>query len=632
MVLKNRLSLILLFIFITTPILAQEIFIPSFTLSGIEFTISAEAIADSVKNVDIIFSSGDYDEVIKCNVVKGRIDNKIILEKSGTYSVHSNTLNFASTSIRIIPGWLSLIPPLLAILMALIFRQVVVSLLAGIYIGAIFIFDYDPFSAILRLIDTFVVNTLIDHDHMVIMLFTLLFGGVIGLISRNGGAAGISKVIMKLARKSRSGMISTWLMGIAIFFDDYSNALIVGNMMRPITDKLRISREKLAYIVDSTSAPIASLFIISSWIGFEVGLIDDGLKTIGSSENSYAVFIQTIPYRFYPIAALLFVFITSFMQRDFGAMFKAESRARIKGEVYQPDAVIDEFEDEEGLIYDGDKSKWFNGVIPILVIIIGTIVGLAYTGIKSLEARGITEYGMQDIIGGADSFSALLWASFFACIIAIIMSVAQKILSFEESMNAFLKGVKSMMFACIILTLAWSIGSVTSEMQTADYLISILSEALNPRFLPVIVFIICAAISFATGTSYGTMAIVIPIIIPLADKMSIISHLSDTDSILILHGVISSVLAGSVFGDHCSPISDTTILSSMASRCNHIDHVRTQLPYAIIVGIFCMLLGDIPTAFGLSPYIALVLIITSLVGFLYFFGKKVPDEELSDLN
>ncbi|MFC2133328.1 Na+/H+ antiporter NhaC family protein [Bacteroidota bacterium] len=617
------------FIILSTSGFAQELSTPSFTLSGIGFSLEITGIADSVDSAEIIFVNGDRKFPVVCDVTEGKIEQEVFLNESGNYTIESNELQIVPVTIRVIPGWFSLIPPLLAIFMALVFRQVLISLLAGIYVGAIFIFNYEPFTAMLRVIDTIIVNTLVDHDRMVVILFTLMFGGVIGLITNNGGAAGISNLIIKLAKKSRSGMISSWLMGIAIFFDDYSNALIVGNMMRPITDILKISREKLSYIVDSTSAPIASIFIISSWIGFEVGLIDAGLKSIGSTENSYAVFIQTIPYRFYPIAALLFVFITSYMRRDFGAMYKAEMRARTKGEVFAPGAVIDDLQNEGNSFYTGTKSRWYNGVIPILVIIIGTVVGLAYTGIESLKSSGITEYGLQEIISGADSFSALLWASFFACIVAVVMSVSQKILSFDEAMNAFLRGVKSMLFACMILTLAWSIGAVTSEMKTADYLISILSEALNPKFLPVIVFVICGAISFATGTSYGTMAIVIPIIIPLADKMTEVAAMSGVDSQMILYGVVSSVLAGSVWGDHCSPISDTTILSSMASRCNHVDHVRTQLPYAVLVGVVCMLLGDIPSAFGLSPYISILAIIAALIGFLFVFGKKVPDAEIS---
>ncbi len=525
--------------------------------------------------------------------------------------------------MRVIPGWFSIVPPLIAILLALFLRQVLVSLAAGVYIGALLIYNYNPLTAFLRLPDTIIVKTLINPDNIVVILFTLLFGGVIGLISKNGGTAGISNHVTKFANTPKSGMISTWVMGLIIFFDDYANTLIMGNMMRPITDKLRISREKLAYIVDSTSAPVASVFLISSWIGFEIGLIDAGLKTIGSTENAYNVLIQTLPYRFYPIAALIFVFFVSYFERDFGPMLRAEKRARIEGEIFSEGSEIGDAKTEEPLFYDGDNAKWYNGAVPIAIIVVGTVLGLLFTGIDSLQSRGINEYGIKEIISGADSFSALLWSSFFACIVAVIMSVSQKINNLAESISAWNKGVQSMVFACIILVFAWAIGNVTSDLNTADYILSILNDSIDARFLPVLVFLVCAMISFATGTSYGTMAIVMPIVIPLVYKMSEISTLSAADSSIVLVGVISSVLAGSVFGDHCSPISDTTILSSMASKCNHIDHVRTQMPYALTVGVVCMLLGDIPSAFGLNPFLSIILIAVTLLIILLVFGKRV---------
>ena len=522
-----------------------------------------------------------------------------------------------------LPGWLSIIPPLLAILLALIIRQVLVSLLAGIYVGAIFIYDFNPIIALLRLGDTIILNVLVDSDHMYVIVFTLLIGGVVGIISRNGGTAGLANEITKLAKTAKSGMIASWLMGVVIFFDDYANSLIIGNMMRPITDKLKISREKLSYIVDSTAAPVASIVIISTWIGYELGLINEGLKAIGSTENAYDVFIKTIPYRFYPIAAIFFVFLTSYLQRDFGPMFRAEKRARTTGKLAGDGAEVMSLINDNERLPSKKHAKWINGVVPILVILFGTIAGLFYTGYLSLAAKGITDYSLQNLISHSDSFKSLLWGSFGAAIVAIIMTVSQKILNLHESVEAWHKGVQSMLFAVIILVFAWGISKVTVDLKTADYIISILSDSINPRLLPVLVFIICGGISFATGTSWGTMAIVMPIVIPLASEVSKISGLSPVDTTIIIHGVISSVLAGSVWGDHCSPIADTTILSSMASQCNHIDHVRTQLPYALAVGGVTMVLGDFLTAYGLNPLIAILLIFAALYGILMVVGKRV---------
>ncbi len=527
-------------------------------------------------------------------------------------------------TVRVIPGLLSIIPPLLAIILALIFRQVILSLIFGIYVGAVFIYDYNPLTGLLRLADKYVINAISDVSHIQIIVFTLLFGGVIGLISRSGGTRGIANVLTKFARSRKSGMIATWLSGIIIFFDDYANTLVVGNLMRPVTDKLKISREKLSFIVDATAAPVASVFIVSSWIGYEVGLIQDGLDMIGSQANAYTTFLATIPYRFYPIAMLFFVFLISLTGRDFGAMRKAERRAVEKGEVSNAD--VDNSKDmthSTEILGNEEKAKWYNGVIPILVIIVGTIIGLIYTGINSLQEQGIIDYNIQDIIANSDSYLALLWGSLSACVVAAIMIISQRIMNLKETVDAWFLGIRSMLLAIIILTLAWAIGSITNEIKTADYIISLISDVVNPRFLPVIVFIVCGATSFATGTSWGTMAIMFPIVIPLAATVTGMQNYNPQESTLILQGVISSVLAGCVWGDHCSPISDTTILSSMASGCNHIDHVRTQLPYAIVVGVVCMIFGDILTAYGLSPYISLLIITTLLVGIVYLFGKKL---------
>lgn len=620
-------TLFLIFVIASIQLSAQALNVPDYTLSGIQTEIEITGISPGVEEI-ILRITGDEDLTYRAKVDQSQVKLKVEIPNSGRYVISISELGL-QTEVRVIPGWFSIIPPLLAIALALFLREVVTSLLAGIFIGAIFMYDFNPAVAFLRMIDTIMLNSLADKDHITIIVFTLLFGAVIGVIAKNGGTIGISNIVIKFAKDARSGLISSWLMGLFIFFDDYANSLIIGNMMRPITDKLRISREKLAYIVDSTAAPVASLVIVSSWIGFEVGLISEGLNVIGSDQSAYEVFLLTIPYRFYPIAALAFVFLTSYLKRDFGPMYKAEMRAREKGILYENLSAVEETSDIKSK-FETVNAKWWNGVIPILVLIIGTVAGLIFTGIDKLEQQGIVNYGIRQIISNSDSFSSLLWASFSATLIAVVMSVSQKLLSLSKAIAALSKGLQSMIFACVILVLAWSISYVTTELHTADYLISILSDAVDPRFMPVIVFIICALISFSTGTSWGTMAIVMPIVIPLASKISINFGLDPQTTNLILVGVVSSVLAGSVFGDHCSPIADTTILSSIASRCNHIDHVKTQMPYALTVGLFSMFLGDLLTAFGLNPFIAIVLIITSLITVLFIFGKKVPNYILQD--
>jgi Na+/H+ antiporter NhaC len=609
---------------LSTQLNAQVIEVPKIVLENIEFNISGSEFPDSINFVKILISSDDVTEEYIADVKAGNFNAAINIPEMGTFTISAEGYILPLQSVRVIPGLLSIIPPLLAIILALIFRQVILSLIFGIYVGAVFIYDYNPLTGLLRLADKYVINAISDVSHIQIIVFTLLFGGVIGLISRSGGTRGIANVLTKFARSRKSGMIATWLSGIIIFFDDYANTLVVGNLMRPVTDKLKISREKLSFIVDATAAPVASVFIVSSWIGYEVGLIQDGLDMIGSQANAYTTFLATIPYRFYPIAMLFFVFLISLTGRDFGAMRKAERRAVEEGEVSNAD--VDNSKDmthSAEILGNEEKAKWYNGVIPILVIIVGTIIGLIYTGINSLQEQGIIDYNIQDIIANSNSYLALLWGSLSACVVAAIMIISQRIMNLKETVDAWFLGIRSMLLAIIILTLAWAIGSITNEIKTADYIISLISDVVNPRFLPVIVFIVCGATSFATGTSWGTMAIMFPIVIPLAATVTGMQNYNPQESTLILQGVISSVLAGCVWGDHCSPISDTTILSSMASGCNHIDHVRTQLPYAIVVGVVCMIFGDVLSAFGLSPYISLLIITTLLVGIVYLFGKKL---------
>ncbi|MBX2990490.1 MAG: Na+/H+ antiporter NhaC family protein [Bacteroidetes bacterium] len=568
----------------------------------------------SDKETDITFSEGKL------------VVEDVTIAVSGRHTISVSTQNIkAEAALRAVPGFLSILPPLIAIVLALALRQVVISLFAGIYLGAVFIYDFNVIGAAFRVVDHFVVKALSEPSHVQIIVFSMLFGGMVGVISKNGGTVGIANVITRYARNARGGQLATLFMAFVIFFDDYANCLIRGNLMRPITDKLRISREKLSFIVDAGAATVASIMIISTWIGYEVGLIEQGLKMINSSEDAYAVFLQTIPFRFYPIFTLVLVFLVGFMGRDFGPMLTAERRARTSGKVIRDDShpATDLTESATFVASDDTPARWYNGFLPILAVLIVGLYGLYTTGTAALAVDGKTSYGIGEIISKSDSYSALLWASLAGCFVAIFLSVSQRIMKLGEAIDAWSNGIKSMLLAMLILILAWSIGSVTEELHTAGYLVQILRGTIAPHWLPVLVFLIAALISFSTGTSWGTMAIMMPLVIPLGSTLSIDAGLPGTDQIIILHGVISSVLAGAVFGDHCSPISDTTILSSMASACDHIDHVRTQLPYAVLAAVVGMLVGDIPTAYGVSPWISIAAGTIILILIMRFVGKKV---------
>ena len=526
-----------------------------------------------------------------------------------------------SLSIRAIPGLLSIVPPLVAILFALIFREVIIALCAGVWIGAIFIYDYNPLIGLLRLVDRFVVGALADPDHAAIIVFTMLFGGMVGVISKNGGMQGIAAILTRWARSPRRGQLSTWFLGVVIFFDDYANALIVGNTMRPVTDKLRISREKLAYIVDATSAPVASVFFISSWIGYEVGLIDGAIKSIGYvHENAYWLFIDSIAYRFYPIFALVLGFTIAASGRDFGPMLSAERRARMTGKLYGDNARL--ATDLPSVEISVEKQKWWNGVLPIVTVVVVGMISLYQTGYANILEAGGDDFSLSSIIGSSDSYRALQWAALASCLVAIGLSVGQRVMSFVEALEAWVGGMKAMIFAMMILILAWSIGEVTVELKTADYLVQILRGSLSPHFLPVLTFVVAAVISFATGTSWGTMGILMPLVIPLSVSLSQETGLDAAGIHVLLLGTVSSVLAGAVAGDHCSPISDTTILSSTAASCDHIDHVRTQLPYALVAALVGMVIGDLPTAYGLPPFVSILVGSAVLIALVFVFGKQ----------
>ncbi|MFO7524210.1 MAG: Na+/H+ antiporter NhaC family protein, partial [Ignavibacteriaceae bacterium] len=606
-----------------TSLFPQSIEYPSIILKDIDFKLTGRGYPDTLETIRVKLFNQQTSYIYNISVVNGTFDTTLAVSSTGVFNIQNETYNEKIGETRSLPGLISILPPALAILLALIFRQVLLSLIIGIFTGAFFIYGYDPLTAFLRLADVYIINALIDKSHMQVIVFTLMFGGVIGLISKSGGTRGIANTLKTFAKSRRSGLIATWLSGIIIFFDDYANTLIVGNLMKPVTDSLKISRAKLAFVVDATAAPIASIFIISSWIGFEVGLIQEGLISIGSSENAYSVFIETIPYRFYPIALIFFVFFLSYTQRDFGPMLRAERSASEGNDATKPGVTSTDLTASSELFGNENKAKWYNGIIPILVLIFGSIAGLIITGLNTLSDGGIEDYSVQNIIANSDAYLALLWSSSAACVVAAVMILFQRIMNLKETLDAWFLGLRSMFLAVLILTLAWAIGSVTQDIKTADYIISMISDSISPYYLPVIVFIVCGVISFSTGTSWGTMAIMFPIVIPLAAAVSNLSDLSTAESTLVLHGVISSVLTGCVWGDHCSPISDTTILSSMASGCDHIEHVRTQLPYAIIVAIITMLIGDIPTAFGLSPYISIALIFVILIVIVMVFGQKI---------
>ncbi|MEM6803721.1 MAG: Na+/H+ antiporter NhaC family protein, partial [Bacteroidota bacterium] len=532
------------------------------------------------------------------------------------------------------PPWMSILPPLIAIVLALIFREVVVSLFLGIFSGAAVLAVYSGegikgvFSGFLTVIDTYVINALTDSGHLSIIVFSLLIGGMVGVISKNGGMQGIVNRISKIATTAKMGQFATWLLGLVIFFDDYANTLVVGNTMRSITDKLKISREKLSYLVDSTAAPVAALAFITTWIGAELGYIQggiEGLQNFPEGQSAYGIFINSLAYSFYPIMTLAFMLMLIFTGRDFGPMLNAEVRARETGEVSRRDPsgseedTLKHFQPLKDIV-----PRSYNALIPILVLVFGVILGLFSTGYDDAvwndESQGFFSK-LSTIVGNSDSYKALLWASLSAVTVAILMTLAQGMMSLLRVMDTMVHGFKAMFAAIIILTLAWSLQGVTEDMKTAGFLTEMLGDQLSPAWIPAIVFVLAAFISFSTGSSWGTMAIMYPLVLPLTWEVGISQELQAEMILPYLYNAVSAVLAGSVLGDHCSPISDTTILSSLACSCNHIDHVRTQLPYALTVGTVALVIGTIPSSFGFPIGLSFILGLGILFVVVRFVGK-----------
>lgn len=512
-------------------------------------------------------------------------------------------------------GALALVPPILAILLAIWKRQVIVSLTIGIFAGATIINNWNPLKGLLDTFSKYIVaKSLADAWNVGVIVFCLAIGGLVGVMNKMGGTQAIAEAIASKARDTRSSLLATALMGVAIFFDDYANSMIVGNTMRPITDKHNISREKLAYIVDSTAAPISSICPISTWVAMELGLIATAFTTLGIKGNSMVAFMYTIPFRFYSLFTLAFVFMLIFMRRDFGLMYKAEKRARTTGKVFA-DGSTPMIQEDKDLMPDeeGTGSVW-HAIVPISLFAIVTVVGLWYNG----YAPGKT---IRECFGDADASVVLTWAAFISSIVAIIIGRVAGKFKLEEGVDAWVAGLKTMLIAVIILALAFALKSVIEEMELAKWIVANSKDVLSGTFLPSLTFILAFFIAFATGTSWGTNAILMPIIIPLAIAISG----ATTEVTTLMYSAMGAVLTGAVCGDHCSPISDTTILSSTASGSDHIDHVRTQLPYSLTVAGFALVFGYIPTGFGVSPWICLVAGIAGLGVFLKFFGKPVDN-------
>lgn len=536
-------------------------------------------------------------------------------------------------------GFLTLIPPIVAIVLAFVTKNVVVSLALGILSGGI-ILNFAGFNIFYTIVQAFLdlvnraVGSLADPWNAGIILQVLAIGGVINLVSKMGGAKAIAEALSKKAKSARSAQIITWFAGLLVFFDDYANSLIIGPMMRPVTDGMKISRERLAFIIDATAAPVAGIAIISTWIGLEVGLIGDAFNSIGVDQNAFGVFLSTIPFRFYNILILAFIVITALLLKDFGPMRKCELQARRGGQVLEDgdklnEQISKEHDDLEPL--EGVTPSVWNAIIPIGTLIIAALIAFYYSGytaimgsedaatIAIMQNSPISFAAIREAFSNSDASVALFQSALFAGIVAMAMGVAKKMFTVAQGIEIWIDGMKTLLITCVILICAWSLSSVIKELGTAKFLINYLSGSIPAFTLPSIIFVLGAIISFATGTSYGTMGILMPLAIPLAYSIN-----PDMSYVIVS---TSAVLTGAIFGDHCSPISDTTILSSMGAGCDHIEHVRTQIPYSLFIAVITIVFGYIPAGFGLPVYVVLPLALVAVFVGVQIFGKSVEVEQ-----
>ncbi len=496
-------------------------------------------------------------------------------------------------------GILSLAPAVLAIALAVLTRNVIVSLFSAVALAGIIHLDGNVLGGVAHSLDKTIVGAIADGDHAKVILFTVMIGAMVGIIGRSGGTRAVVAALARRAKSPRSVQVLSWLAGMVVFFDDYANCMIVGSSMGPLCDRYKVSRAKLAYIVDSTAAPVASLALVSTWVGFEVGVIEEGLKIAKVDTEAYGFFVAGWPYRFYPVLAMLFVGMVAFTGRDFGAM------QRVRAALNEDDRSAQEPE-------QGQAPAWV-ALTPIFVLVGVTMAMLWISG----SAKAPAGSPLFKVLENSDGYGSIVYGSFAALSAAFVLTLGSRSLKLKEATEAGIGGMKLMFEALVVLLLAWSLSAAMKELNTPQYLVGVLRTALPAGLLPTITFLVGAVISFAVGSSYTTMGIMMPMVVPLAFELS-------PGDMMIPLAASGSVLAGACFGDHCSPISDTTVLSSIGSGCKLLDHVRTQLPYALVIGIISVVFGTLPAGYGLNPWICMGLGLVASYLALRLWGKPWP--------
>jgi len=543
---------------------------------------------------------------------------------------------------KCIHGFASVLPPIVVLLVCVATRQVTIALPFSIWFGAWLLDpDWNPVTSFERVWDVYYVEAIADVGHAFGICFAVFLGGLVKVIEVTGGTRGIAELIAKRVKSSRNAALGVFAVGLTIFFDDYADCLIVGYTFMPLMDQYMVSREKFSFIVDSTAAPIASIAPLSSWVAFEITLIADYFcnADVWADEEQpgeYISFLKTIPYRFYPIFMLWFMFYTLYFQYDFGPMLTAEKRVKLRGLVSRPErSKSDELRLKQAVLKDTEaemkefEPRPLNALLPILTVFCVTLLSYILTGINSCRLKEL-EYSPKNIFSQGNSYGALLWAIVSGNIVAFVMALCQKkvsetgervkLITLTDLFTSFFEGVGVLVHPLFgILIFAWSMNGIVTDLRLSDYMITSVGDSVDIRMLPFVSCIISGFISLVIGSSWATMTVMFPFVVPLA------LYVTENDQEATI-AVMGTILAGSVWGDHCSPISDTTILSSMASGCDHNDHVATQLPYACFVVFFSSIFGDLCVGYmGFEyPYVGILVGITLMMTCTFFIATKVP--------
>ena len=550
-----------------------------------------------------------------------------------------DSLRSGARETRLAGHWTSLLPPLVAIMVAVFFRTIVGALVSAFLVGCLLSYGLNPLATVFLGVTDFLIEPVFSRTSALIILFLFSLVGMVHVMGRSGGLAGLVGVLERVIKSRRQAKVAVGLGGVLLFFDHYSNAVVLGTTMQRLSDRWKLSREKLAYLVDSTTAPVAGVALLSTWVAYEAFLLGDS----GASEmiglSGYGMVKEILPYRFYCMGTLIFLFLSSGLGRDFGPMLKAERRAFLEGK------LVDDSHERLGIQPSATEeagkespARWINAVAPIGVLVASIGLGIVALGAFRIESAGLDfswgsfadwrlavgaavfDEAEQSVLG---AMPVLLLASALGGAVAIVLPTLQRTLKAGQAFAAYARGLPTMWMAIFILAMTWSMQAICGTLGTAQYLVAMLGDGMPLWMSPLLAFLLSAVMSFAIGSSWGSMAILMPILLPLTAGMGAL----DADNLLIYLLTASAILDGAIFGDHCSPISDTTVLSSISTGCDHIAHVSTQLFYALVTFGLCCFLGYGAVALGGSVwsfYLGFPVVVAAL---LLMFGRGSTESE-----